>query len=1028
MDRYSLKRTTHKGAFFVPQLAPGNISWWEDFAESGRRLQDLWGKLGKSAKRRSLHWSLLIGLLAVTIGFELKTAALQSHLLVVYSKYLTYTIENGASDQIEFPRGGPFNIRRGYTLIPKMERRLRNEGYAISEQAQHSDSLATLERFGIAPPFRAAPNSGLVIFSAEGRKLFDARPTQDSFASYGEIPPLVVGSLLFIENRELASDKAVSSANPVIEWDRLVKSGILYIGRELGLPLKVEGGSTLATQLEKYRYSPEGRTSSAEDKIRQMLGASLKVYQTGTDTRAARHAIVLDYLNTLPLAAAPGIGEINGLGAGLRAWFGADLTESCRLILSPGLSPKKVESYKQVLTLLAAGNAPGYYLLKNRAALENRVDFYVGLMAEAGLLETEFARRVESFQLHSPRRSHSSNGNFTTENKLLSSMRMDLSRLIGVPNLYDLDRLDLEVRSTLDYGLEEAAFRLFDELHNSEFLESHGLKGEHLLSSGNPENVVYSLLLFEKTGSGNVLRAQADTFPGPLDISESIKMELGSTAKLRTLAHYLEIVDSLFHDPDIRTPGAHLPRDPITAWATDALRQNPGVREADLLEMALDRTYSANPGEVFFTGGGVQTFVNFDREDNRKIPTVRKAIQHSINLVFIRLMRDLVRYHEARLEYDPEIVLNQPDLPQRHKLLEEIADQEAKQILCRCYKEYQGLSPDAAIDKLLGPQKQDPRHLAMLFFAWTSTIGDRGEAINRLPEWITARAGKVSAAEVSRLVKAYGNPRLNTLDYGYLLNRHPLEVWTAGQIRQNPRISWEELWNKSPEERLAASDWLFLPRNRRAQDLRLRIRFEQDAFARMTSYWERLGFPFHHLVSSLATAIGSSGDRPAALAELMGIILNDGNLNRMLRYTELRYAQNTPYHTALRSEPGNGTRVLPAPVACAIRQVLTGVVTEGTALRLSGAFLGPGGRPISVGGKTGSGDNRYKTFGRGGRVIASRAINRTATFVFYIGDRYFGAITASVLGTQAESYQFTSALPVTVLKYLAPLINTRLTY
>jgi hypothetical protein len=96
-------------------------------------------------------------------------------------------------------------------------------------------------------------------------------------------------------------------------------------------------------------------------------------------------------------------------------------------------------------------------------------------------------------------------------------------------------------------------------------------------------------------------------------------------------------------------------------------------------------------------------------------------------------------------------------------------------------------------------------------------------------------------------------------------------------------------------------------------------------------------------------------------------------------------------------------------------------------LRLSGAFLGPEGQPIRVGGKTGSGDNRYKTFGRGGNLVASRAVNRTATFVFFIGDRYFGAITASVLGSQAEDYQFTSALPVTVLKFLAPIINTRLT-
>jgi hypothetical protein len=79
-----------------------------------------------------------------------------------------------------------------------------------------------------------------------------------------------------------------------------------------------------------------------------------------------------------------------------------------------------------------------------------------------------------------------------------------------------------------------------------------------------------------------------------------------------------------------------------------------------------------------------------------------------------------------------------------------------------------------------------------------------------------------------------------------------------------------------------------------------------------------------------------------------------------------------------------------------------------------------------AGGKTGSGDNRFKSFGRGGGVVSSRAVNRTATFAFYVGNRYFGVISASVLGKQAENYRFTSALPVAILKLLAPALNERL--
>ncbi|HMA79627.1 MAG TPA: hypothetical protein VKR81_02005, partial [Candidatus Binatia bacterium] len=48
------------------------------------------------------------------------------------------------------------------------------------------------------------------------------------------------------------------------------------------------------------------------------------------------------------------------------------------------------------------------------------------------------------------------------------------------------------------------------------------------------------------------------------------------------------------------------------------------------------------------------------------------------------------------------------------------------------------------------------------------------------------------------------------------------------------------------------------------------------------------------------------------------------------------------------------------------------------------------------------------------------------TFVFYIGARYFGVITAYVQGREAENYRFTSGLPVMVLKLLAPTIISRL--
>ena len=59
----------------------------------------------------------------------------------------------------------------------------------------------------------------------------------------------------------------------------------------------------------------------------------------------------------------------------------------------------------------------------------------------------------------------------------------------------------------------------------------------------------------------------------------------------------------------------------------------------------------------------------------------------------------------------------------------------------------------------------------------------------------------------------------------------------------------------------------------------------------------------------------------------------------------------------------------------------------------------------------------------GARLIESRKVNRTATFVFVIGDRFFGTLTAYVHEPYAAHYDFTSALSVQLLKSLAPALQ-----
>jgi membrane peptidoglycan carboxypeptidase len=162
------------------------------------------------------------------------------------------------------------------------------------------------------------------------------------------------------------------------------------------------------------------------------------------------------------------------------------------------------------------------------------------------------------------------------------------------------------------------------------------------------------------------------------------------------------------------------------------------------------------------------------------------------------------------------------------------------------------------------------------------------------------------------------------------------------------------------------------------------------------------------------------------LAELVGILVNDGMRRPAASLTKVHFARGTPYETVFERTPVKGERVLVPEVAQTVRRVMTEVVEQGTARRLQGVFRLSDGTALTVGGKTGSGDNRFETFNRYGGVTSSHSTNRTAAFVFYIGDRYFGVITVYVQGREAGDYHFTSALPVTILKLLSPTLIANL--
>jgi membrane peptidoglycan carboxypeptidase len=264
---------------------------------------------------------------------------------------------------------------------------------------------------------------------------------------------------------------------------------------------------------------------------------------------------------------------------------------------------------------------------------------------------------------------------------------------------------------------------------------------------------------------------------------------------------------------------------------------------------------------------------------------------------------------------------------------------------------------------------------------------------------------------------------MSLADRGYVAGIHPLELWLVGFMLKHPGATQQQVMEASSDERQDVYSWLFKTRHKNAQDRRIMSLLEIEAFLEIHRAWQRLGYPFGSMVPSYASALGSSADRPAALAELMGIIVNGGKRLPTVKVTKLHFAAATPYETLLERKPIEVEQVMLPEVARVVRRGLMDVATNGTAKRLRDTFMHADGSPVAVGGKTGTGDNRHETYGPKGQLLKSRVVSRSATFVFFIGEKLFGTLTAYVAGEEAAKYQFTSSLAVQIVKNLAPTLS-----
>jgi len=979
---------------------------------------------------------VLVLVVLVVAGFwgyhETRTSTLQARLFTDLVSKISYKVEPGPSNAIRYPHDSPYDERLGYANLPDYLGKLKARDYDITSQARFSPKMVELTDMGVFTTYREKTRTGLTILDCRAQPLFASHYPERVYNGYASTPQALVRSLLFIENRELLDTK-YPKRNPAVEWDRLSKAILEKSLSAVGIgSQRAAGGSTLATQIEKYRHSPEGRTGSMKDKLQQMVSATLRAYQQGEDTTRVRRQIVVDYLNTVPLSAKPGYGEVNGIGDGMWVWYGRDFDEVNRLLSGRMDQPGSALAFKEALSLLIAQRRPSHYLGDGEEDLEVLANSHLRVLAGAGIITP----RLRDAALKVKLRPAKGNGlqaappmSYVTK-KASNAVRVHLANLLGDNRMYNLDRLDLSVVSTLDADAQKAVTAMLRDLRDPEVALKAGLTGKSLLGNGDPANVVYSFTLLERGEHANYLRVQTDNYDQPLDINEGAKLDLGSTAKLRTLVTYMDIIDQL-HKKYSHMDAAELkkisidPRDRLTTWALEYLGAAPKDKRdlPAMLQAALERKYSASPGEGFFTGGGLHYFGNFSKDDNTRIMTVREALRRSTNLVFVRLMRDVVKYYSFQMPGSSQTVLADVDDPRRAAYLARFADKEGKEFLYRFYSKYKGKKTPELAGILIDTIRPTPVRLANIHRTLypNATLAEFGKFVN---DNLKVQ-NDVPQERLARMYEQYAVDKWSLADRGYLATVHPLELWMVAYLRQNEGASLADVVAASEKERQEVYQWLFKTHRKHAQDKRIAGLLEMEAFMGIHRQWKKMGYPFDSLVPSYATTLGASADRPAALAEMMGIIINGGLRKTTQRIESLHFAAGTPYDTTLaRNKSSSNEQVLAPEVARAVADAIKEVVSDGTAKRVRMAFVKADGTVIPVGGKTGTGDQRFDVYAAGGRLIESRYVNRSATFVFNIGERFFGSMTAYVHGPDSKNYDFTSALPVQLLTVLAPSLMT----
>lgn len=170
-------------------------------------------KKGKSGRYGwGLFW-LLVFIALVVLGFaianEVRTSKLQAREFSRFAAALSYSMHDGPSDAMRYPGAGPFDQRLGYSSLGDFLPRLLKRDYLIAQRrAPLLPELMSYSQKAFSYPIRKKSRQAFPSPTVRAARCINSTLPQQLYSSFASIPPLVVHSLLFIENRDLLDPRA----------------------------------------------------------------------------------------------------------------------------------------------------------------------------------------------------------------------------------------------------------------------------------------------------------------------------------------------------------------------------------------------------------------------------------------------------------------------------------------------------------------------------------------------------------------------------------------------------------------------------------------------------------------------------------------------------------------------------------------------------------------------------------------------------------------------------------------------------